>query len=120
MCALLTSTFVSLSLSSLSLLLSLSLSLSLCVFAINVADFWGPMPCMIWIALILEMVQSINNPDHWTDFAVLAGEEVGEAQESLLHRKARLTFSFLPQFYSFSMAPSRFGKSATQVMPLPR
>ena len=55
--------------------LSLSLSLSHSLSLILSADFWGPMPCMIWVALILEMVQSINNPEHWTDFAVLAGED---------------------------------------------
>ena len=36
--------------------------------------FWGPMPCMIWVAMILEVVQSINVPSHWTDFGVLAGK----------------------------------------------
>ena len=34
--------------------------------------FWGPMPIMIWIAMILELVQAAQGAtDHWTDFGVL-------------------------------------------------
>ena len=35
--------------------------------------FWGPLPIMIWIAMILEMAQALQpgHADHWTDFGVL-------------------------------------------------
>lgn len=36
--------------------------------------FWGPMPIMIWLAAIVELVQALlGASDHWTDFAVLLG-----------------------------------------------
>jgi len=33
--------------------------------------FWGPMPIMIWIAIIIELAQGIVTGDAWIDFAVL-------------------------------------------------
>lgn len=33
--------------------------------------FWGPMPCMIWVAIIIELVKAILTGEGWEDFAVL-------------------------------------------------
>jgi magnesium-transporting ATPase (P-type) len=39
--------------------------------------FWGPMPCMIWVAMALELAQALSgSSEHWTDFAVLFGLQV--------------------------------------------
>ena len=33
--------------------------------------FWGPMPCMIWVAIIIELAKGILTGEGWEDFAVL-------------------------------------------------
>lgn len=33
--------------------------------------FWGPMPIMIWAAIIIELAQAILTGEAWIDFAVL-------------------------------------------------
>uniref|UniRef100_A0A7S0H6Z2 Plasma membrane ATPase n=1 Tax=Amorphochlora amoebiformis TaxID=1561963 RepID=A0A7S0H6Z2_9EUKA len=36
--------------------------------------FWGPMPCMIWLAAAVELVQCVTgSKEHYADFAVLLG-----------------------------------------------
>lgn len=36
------------------------------------AYFWGPMPLMIWVAMLLEFAQAITgDSEHWADFVVL-------------------------------------------------
>eukprot|EP00466_Bigelowiella_natans_P001954 jgi/Bigna1/142195/aug1.68_g16903 len=36
--------------------------------------FWGPMPCMIWLAAIVELIQCLSGrSSHWPDFGVLLG-----------------------------------------------
>ena len=35
------------------------------------AYFWGPMPIMIWVAIIIELVKGILTGEGWEDFAVL-------------------------------------------------
>mmetsp|Transcript_14105 Transcript_14105/g.21413 ORF Transcript_14105/g.21413 Transcript_14105/m.21413 type:complete len:945 (+) Transcript_14105:100-2934(+) len=36
--------------------------------------FWGPMPCMIWLAAAVELVQCVTGEsEHWADFGVLLG-----------------------------------------------
>jgi H+-transporting ATPase len=35
------------------------------------AFFWGPMPCMIWAAIIIELSQAILTGEAWVDFSVL-------------------------------------------------
>lgn len=33
--------------------------------------FWGPMPIMIWMAVIIELIKAIVKGDGWPDFGVL-------------------------------------------------
>jgi H+-transporting ATPase len=33
--------------------------------------FWGPMPIMIWVAIIIELVKAILTGEGWEDFGVL-------------------------------------------------
>ena len=33
--------------------------------------FWGPMPIMIWAAIIVEAIIAVNEPKEWGDFSVL-------------------------------------------------
>ena len=33
--------------------------------------FWGPMPCMIWLAIIVEIIKASSTGDGWPDFGVL-------------------------------------------------
>jgi H+-transporting ATPase len=49
--------------------------------------FWGPMPVMIWAAIIIELIQAVLTGDAWPDFAVLcclqfANGIVGFVEES--------------------------------------
>ena len=44
-------------------------------FKLIKGNFWGPMPIMIWIAILIEAIQA-----DWTDFAVLLGLQVQTIQ----------------------------------------
>ena len=41
------------------------------VFLMFLSYFWGPMPVMIWVAIIVELAKSIVIGEGWIDFAVL-------------------------------------------------
>ena len=49
------------------------------------AFFWGPMPCMIWAAIIIELAQAINQvattgtSNEWVDFVVLCVLQLANA-----------------------------------------
>jgi len=46
--------------------------------------FWGPMPIMIWVAIIIEFAQGIITGEAWIDFSVLLVLQI--ANVSPLHR----------------------------------
>ena len=53
----------------LSLIKDVSINLSEVKF---LSYFWGPMPIMIWLATVVEMVTSIfQSSEHWLDVGVL-------------------------------------------------
>jgi magnesium-transporting ATPase (P-type) len=40
-------------------------------FLLFLGYLWGPMPCMIWAAIIIELAKSIAVGEGWEDFSVL-------------------------------------------------
>ena len=38
--------------------------------------FWGPMPCMIWLAIIIEFVKGVMSHRDWEDFGVLLALQI--------------------------------------------
>ena len=40
-------------------------------FLLFLSYLWGPMPAMIWAAIIIELAKSIAVGEGWEDFAVL-------------------------------------------------
>jgi hypothetical protein len=67
----------------------LPLTLPLCSFVARrprrrgAAQFWQPMPIMIWIAVVIELALAIKYGESWADFGVLLALQIINGTVSL-------------------------------------
>ncbi len=78
------------------------------VILLFLSYFWGPMPVMIWVAIIIELVKGILTGEGWEDFAVLmvlqfANAIVGFVEENNAGNAIDVRFDHLPAaFFIFA------------------